>query len=286
MFQDPSHNANNRDDGPEKRGPEKRGPEKHGPEKHGPEKPSVDLNDAYLQFINSAKDGTSRTASKPQFIRKEGHGGKVINTLSGHLKKYLPEELLETHQLRVLNPHLQSVILDRKGEGNAEVVRFSYMASVELYQPDKPQSYALMASSDEAYFFQAPVAHFMHFLDNASKVRSGEPLSMHWSVQPAISPEAFHEAVDAFEDLQSSSTMFLGDFLREALCDLLEYDEPFDPRIDERCQVTKLSDGNLEMHFDKKHIPGFSVYLHPQLLNLQCHFPSSLIAHVERTREN
>lgn len=282
MFQDPSHNARNRDDDPERRGPEK----------HGPEQPSLDLNEAYRQFLNTARAGTTRTASQPQYIKTTGPernariGGKVINTLRGYLKEHLPEELLETHQLRVLNPHSQSVILDKRGEGNAEVVRFSYMTTVELYQPEEPQSYALMASSDEAFFFKAPVAHFMHFVDRESKGRTGEPFQMNWSVQPALSPEAFHEAVDAFEDLQSSATMFIGDFLRDELCNLLEYDDPSDPRIDERCQVTKLPNGNLEMHFDKKRISEFSVYLHPQLLNVQCHFPSSLIAHVEKTREN
>jgi hypothetical protein len=276
MFQDPSHNARNRDDDPERRDPEK----------HGSAQPSLDLNDAYRQFLNTAREGIDRAASHPQFIGKEGLGRKVVNTLSRHLSYALPEELLETHQLRILNPHLQSVILDKEGEKNADVVRFSYMTTVELYQPEEPQSYALMASTDEAFFFQAPVAHFMHFLDAESKLRTGEPFRMNWSVQPALSPEAFHEAVDAFEDLQSSSTMFLGDFLRDELCNLLEYDDPSDPRIDERCQVTKLPNGNLEMHFDKKRIPEFSVYLHPQLLNLQCHFPSSLIRHVERTREN
>ncbi|MGA1192558.1 MAG: hypothetical protein ACO3XO_09780 [Bdellovibrionota bacterium] len=278
MFQDPSHNARNRSDGPEK---------------HGPEQRSLDLNDAYRHFLNTARKGVDRAASKPQFIKTTGlernakTGGKVINALKGHLEEYLPEELLETHQLRILNPHLQSVILDKKGEGNADVVRFSYMAMVELYQPEEPQSYALIASSEDGFFFDAPVAHFMHFLDRESRVRTGEPPKMNWSLQAALSPAALIETVAEFEDLQSSAiTTFLGDFLRNALCDLLEYDDPSDSRIDERCQVTKLSNGNLEMHFDKKHIPEFSVYLHPQLLKLQCHFPPSLIAHVERTREH
>lgn len=265
MFQDPSQNTRNGE--------------------HDPEPSSGSINEAYQYFLNMSKDGVRYPTSKPQFIGKAGLGRQVVDTLARFLSNNLPEGLLETHQLRLLNPHTQPVVINQEGEGGAHVVRFSYMAMVEIYQPGEAGSYALRASKDDAFLFESPVAHFLHFLDKDSMLLSDEPFPMPWSVQPAFSPEAFHEAIDTFENLKSSETDFLGDFLREELCNLLEYDDPSDPRLDERCQITKREDRSLEMHFDGKLISGFAINLHPQLLNPRCQFPTSFIEHVERTRE-
>lgn len=251
-----------------------------------PDQTSLCLKDAYDCFLTAAKPGIRHGASTPQFIGKQGLGRRVINALSRLLSDNLSEPLLQTHQLRILNPHLQSVIINGKGKGGADVVRWSYMAMVELYRPDEPQSYVLIASTENGYLFKSPVAHFLHFLDVNSQMLAEKPYRMNWSVKPALSPQALVEAIDTFEDLKSSQDVFLGDFLREELSDLLEYDDPSDPRIDERCQITRGKNGSLEMYFDRRRISGFAVDLDPHLLTLRCHFPSSLITHAKRTRED
>ena len=247
------------------------------------QKPASNVNDAYKNFLVSRREGIKSFSGEASFIGKEGIAKSVITSLADHLAHLFPEEILLSHQVRVINPHRQSVITTKNGK---DVVRSSYTAMLEIYKPGKEQAYVLMPSDKSFFTFRNSVAHFLHFLDADAQVSSGKNSFFHWSILPVLSPMAFQEAKTNFQGLKSSGDHYLVHYLRERMRDLLNYESVEDKRIDDRCQITKKIDGSLAMRFDNKDIKNFSLVLNPRLLSLSAKIPSSLIADIERGRDS
>jgi hypothetical protein len=117
---------------------------------------------------------------------------------------------------------------------------------------------------------------------NIRKLSGDRRIMIH--VQEALSPAAFREGMECFTTLTDPKPSYLRFFLRRALSEILDYNGPNDPRIDRRCSIERNADGKLKMIFDRTKVEGFHVEHNKVFLNVVPHFPSALIAHIERKR--
>lgn len=261
------------------------------PSAHSPTPQPIETSDpnvAFQSYLKTSRVGTSQNCGEAEFLSNEHSEKIILSSGTALLKKTIPKELLETHQVRFLNPHMQRVMLEQKKKDGRDIIKDSYISMMELYRPED-KSYALATPQEEAlegdvHYFHHPTAHFVQILDygNIRKLSGNRRIIIH--VQEALSPAAFREGMECFTTLTDPKPSYFRFFLRRALSEILDYKDPNDPRIDRRCSIEKNSDGKLEMTFDGTKVEGFYLEHNKVLLNVDCHFPSALIADIERHR--
>lgn len=244
-----------------------------------------DTNVAFRSYLKTSRVGTIENCGEAEFLSNEHIEKYLLMNVTESLKEdHIPKKLLETHQVRLLNPHMQSVMLEQKKKDGTDIIKNSYLLMMELYRPEDT-SYALVLSIEgDVHYFSHPTAYFFHMLDygDSRNIDADRRIMIH--TQEALSPAAFHESIERFTTLKDPTPSYLRLFLRRTLSEMLDYNGPYDWRIDRRCSIEKNSDGKLEMTFDGTKVEGFHLEHNKVLLNVDCHFPSALIAHIERKR--
>jgi hypothetical protein len=240
-----------------------------------------DTNVAFRSYLKTSRVGTIENCGEAEFLSNEHIEKHLLMNVTESLTEVIPEELLETHQVRLLNPHMQRVMLEQKKKDGSDIIKNSYILMMELYRPEDT-SYALVTLKGDVHYFHNPTAYFFHMLDygDSRNIDADRRIMIH--TQEALSPAAFHESMERFTTLTDPTPSYLRLFLRRTLSEMLDCNDPNDLKIDRRCSIEKNSDGKLEMTFDGTKVEGFHLEHNKVLLNVNCHFPSALIAHIER----
>jgi len=242
-----------------------------------------DTNVAFRSYLKTLRLGTTKNCGEAEFLSNQHVERHLVMNVTESLIDVIPEEALETHQVRLLNPHMQSVMLEQKKKDGTDIIKNSYILMMELYRPEE-KSYALVTLKGDVHYFDNPTAYFFHMIDygDSQKIDKNRRIMVH--TQEALSPAAFHECMERFTTLTDPRPSYLDLYLRRALSEMLGYNNPNDPRIERRCTIEKNADRQLEMTFDGTRVSGFHLEHNKVLLNVDCHFPTALIAHIERHR--
>lgn len=240
-----------------------------------------DTNVAFRSYLKTSRIGTTQNCGAAEFLSNAHLEKHLLMSVTESILDIIPEEVLETHQVRLLNPHMQIVMLEQKKKDGRDIIKNSYVLMMELYRPEE-KSYALVTLKGDVHYFDNPTAYFFHMIDygDSQNIEQDRRLLIH--TQEALSPAAFDESMERFTSLTDPRPSYLRLFLRREISGMLGYKNPADHRIDERCKIEKNSSGQLEMIFDGTKVEGFYIEHDKALLIVKCHLPTSLIAHLER----
>ncbi|MGA1192285.1 MAG: hypothetical protein ACO3XO_08405 [Bdellovibrionota bacterium] len=194
------------------------------------------------------------------------------------LRPLLPKDV----QVRFLHP----LVLNQTVLSNSEIGSYTelqvYTAMLELRQPEKEKSYALVSSSKELELFSHPVAYLLAYFESDNPQSEFHQNTRSWLYQPTLSPHAFNESLQRFSSLYASEPSTVREHAQRDLTKYLYPRELDDPDIQERLHIKQGRNGTLLLSFDGEHLPEFDIHLHPLHLTVQTTIPASLIIRLKR----
>ncbi len=262
---------------------------------HFPRDPS----DAYFthflsQFIipNSEDPLTKMTASEIKMnpakgfrtIHRESPSEEraTLHQLHERARRELKPLLPEGMQARFLHPFVRNQTIVSNNEVGSETELRIYTAMLELRQPEKEKSYALVSSDKKLEFFSHPVAYLLaHFESDNPQSDFFQEAPM-WFRQTTLSPHAFNESLGRFSFLYSTEPSTVREHVQKDFSNYLHPRKLDEPEIQERLHIKQGRNGTLLLSFDGEHLPEFDIHLHPLHLTVQTTIPSSLIIRLKR----
>lgn len=194
------------------------------------------------------------------------------------LKSLLPEEM----QVRFLHPFVRNqTVVSNNGIGSETELKI-YTAMLELRQPEKEKSYALISYDKKLEFFSHPVAYLLAHFESDNPQSDFFQETPRWFWQTTLSPPAFNESLRRFSFLYDTEPSTVREHVQKDFSNYLHPRKLDDPDIQERLHIKQGRNGTLLLSFDGEHLPEFDIHLHPLHLTVQTTIPSSLIIRLKR----